>query len=123
MRRLGLMAAIAASACAVAAHAAEASKASDMECAARYLTLAAGSAASPQVQQTFMDRARAAGDRHATANPTLDRDQLAAAIQDQARSRSAKIVSRSDLTDLFIDIRLCDSVYGYPLTPFPPQPK
>jgi len=93
-----------------------------MDCAVRYLTLAAGAGANPQVQQTFMSRAVDAGQRHAKANPSLDQQALQTTIQTLAQARGQKIGSdRSALIDLFIDIRLCDSKYGYPLTPFPPR--
>jgi hypothetical protein len=64
-----------------------------------------------------------AGQRHIKANPSLKPDELQTAIQTRAQTRGQQIGSdRSALTDLFIDIRLCDSRYGYPLTPFPPRP-
>ena len=119
---LPLIVALAAAVMTAHAHAAAPTPASDMDCAVRYLTLAAGAGANPQVQQTFMTRAVDAGQRHAKANPSLDQQELQTAIQTQAQARSQKIgADRAALMDLFIDIRLCDFNYGYPLTPFPPQ--
>jgi hypothetical protein len=107
---------------ATSAAAAEATPASDMDCAVRYLVLAAAPGAPPEIQQTFMGRAVDAGQRHAKTDPSLRQQDLENAIRNQAQARAQKIGNdRSALMDLFIDIRLCDAKYGYPLTPFPPQ--
>lgn len=99
-------------------------KVSDLDCAVRYLTLAAGLQANSIDQQGYMGRANAAGGRQAAANPSVTPAVLAGQIEIQAKARGEKILAKqATLQSLITDIRACDAQYGYPLTPYPPQPK